>query len=107
MASYPTLLTTQASSYSTESGIATQRATNGTLRARTFFPGDKRNFDLHHFLSAAERDALLTFYAANRLLDVDYTDPSTGTTHTVRFAEAPQSTPLPPWWEVRVQLREV
>jgi len=107
MAAYPTLMTLRSSSTDRDSGIQSARATNGALRVRSLYTADKANFNLVHWCSLAEKEALDTFYAANRLLDVEYTDPADSEVYTVRFTSAPQPVDITPWWEVRVVLREV
>ena len=107
MATYPTLTTLRNSGQARDAGIDSARATNGALRTRVLYPADKIDFDLVHWCSTTERDALEAFYQANKLLNVDYVDPSDGSTHVVRFSAAPQYTALTPWWEARVRMREV
>ena len=107
MATYPTLVTLRNSSQDRDAGIDSARATNGALRVRAMYPTEKIDFNLAHWCSAAEKDALEAFYQANKLLNVDYVDPGDGSTHVVRFVAAPQHISLTPWWEVRVRLREV
>lgn len=107
MAAYPDLMTLRASSTERDAGLQTARATNGALRVRNLYPADKANFNIVHWLTQAEKDSLDTFYAANKLLDVEYTDPSDSEVYTVRFAAAPQPVDMTPYWEVRVSLREV
>jgi hypothetical protein len=107
MAAYPTLMQLRTTTIARDAGLQTTRATNGRLRVRGLFPADKADFDLVHWCTTAEKDALMTFYAANRLLDITYTDPADGASYTVRFAAAPLPVDMTPWWEVRVRLREV
>lgn len=107
MAAYPTLMHLRAGSVDRDAGFQHGRATNGTLRVRCLYPEDKADFLLVHFLSLADKEALDDFYAANKLLDVTYTDPADGRTYTTRFVSAPQPVDMTPWWEVRVRLREV
>lgn len=100
-------MTLRSSATDRDSGIQSARATNGALRVRSLYTADKANFSLVHWCTTAEKNALDEFYAANRLLNVDYTDPADSVTYTVRFTSAPQPVDMTPWWEVRVVLREV
>lgn len=106
MANYPTLTTLRNSGQARDAGIDSARATNGALRVRVLYPAEKIDFDLVHWCTTAERDALEVFYQANKYLNLTYVDPADGSSHTVRFSAAPQYVSLTPWWEVRVRLRE-
>lgn len=107
MATYPTLTTLRTSSTERDAGLQPGRATNGALRVRCLYPADKASFNLVHWLSLAEKTALDAFYAAYKLADIIYTDPADGRIYTCRFVAAPLPVDMTPWWEVRVQLREV
>ena len=107
MAAYPTLMTLRSGSIEHDGGLQSGRATNGKLYVRCLYPADKATFNIVHWLTLAEKNALDTFYAANKLLDVEYTDPADSEVYTVRFAAAPQPVDMTPYWEVRVSLREV
>lgn len=107
MAAYPTFMHLRTGSTERDAGIESVRATNGALRSRCLYVEDKADFNLVHFLTAAQKTQLDDFYAAEKLNDVVYTDPSDGRVYTVRFASAPQPVEMTPWWEVRVRLRQV
>lgn len=107
MSAYPTLTTLRTSTQDRDAGIDSARATNGTLRVRVLYPTEKIEFQLVHWCSTAQKDALEAFYQANKFGNVTYTDPADGSVHTVRFAAAPLAVDVTPWWEVRVRLREV
>jgi hypothetical protein len=47
-------------------GVSTDRATDGTLRGRSFFTAPRKRWNVEYtFESMAEADAMLQFYAAN------------------------------------------
>jgi hypothetical protein len=106
MANYPGFHTLADSTMTSESGVEPARATNGTLRTRRLWAGDKATFDLGHTLSAAEKATYDAFYAANKDLDVTYAWPKGGS-FTVRFAAPPRYVPVGQRFEVRVRLLEV
>ena len=92
MAAYPSLPILDASTTPLEDGLQADRATNGGLKVRSMFTSDKRNFQLKHELTTTQRDALITFYNANKLLNVDFTWPGNSVTYVVRFAKGPTVT---------------
>lgn len=106
MAAYPFTTFHQDSAPTTANGREVRRATNGALRIRDLYSADKSGFDLRHRLTQAERNTLMSFYAANK--DLDLTLTWDGTAYTCRFAAAPQVLWRPGnWYEVRVQLEQV
>lgn len=104
---YPTLPTLRDSYIDQDGGIDPERATNGTLRVRVMFPADKRQFNVAHILTATQKANLDAFYAANKLLDVDYRWPPDGVVYVVRFAAPPQYRHVGRSFEARVRLLEV
>jgi hypothetical protein len=107
MANYPGFFTLADSTALPESGIEPERATNGALKHRRLWPGDKVSFEIGHVLNAADLATLVAFYATNKDLDVTYRWPGDGQTYTVRFAAPPRYTRRTTRWEVRVRLAEV
>lgn len=107
MANYPGYFHLADSMATPQSGIESQRATNGSLRLRRLWPEDKHSFDIGHTLTLAQRVAFATFYADNKNLDVTYTWPGDHVARTVRFAAPPQYRPFTNHVEVRVRLEEV
>lgn len=98
MATYPTSLgICVGTRVKIESGIETDRATNGTPRGRSFFTSDKYTFRLEHkALDATARAELMAFYSANRLAN-DISLTLDGATYTCMFADAPQPDYIGGW----------
>lgn len=71
-------------------GYEPRRASNGTLKVRKLSAGEKREFTIDHFLTAAEKSALWSFFQTNKLLDVTLYWPGEASPYTVRFVAAPQ-----------------
>jgi hypothetical protein len=108
MATYPVLpIMRPGSVMARAGGQMPVRATNGMLRVRRMFFSERSDFTLVHWLSAAQRSTLETFYQANKDLDVDFLWPGDGATYVVRFGAPPQYAPRSDWFEARVQLLQV
>jgi hypothetical protein len=107
MASYPSFMTLNDSTLTTQSGIDPARATNGRLALRRLWSADKSAFDIGHVLTAVQKTTLDSFYGTNKDLDVTYKWPPTGATYTVRFVDPPQYVPRGAIYETRVRLLEV
>lgn len=106
MATYPRFSTLADSSCTPNGGQEASRATNGTLRLRRYWPTTKREFDVRHVLTDAERATLQTFYEAERDANVSYVSPWDGVTYTVRFVAAPVYQRRGRYHEARVLLAE-
>lgn len=68
----------------------TERASNGTLRARMLASGRKQQFELRHVLDATDRAILDAHYDANRAAEFDLDWSLDGATYTVVYAAPPQ-----------------
>jgi len=107
MASYPSFMTLNDSTLTTQSGIDPARATNGRLALRRLWSADKATANIGHLLTAAQKTTLDSFHGTNKDLDVTYKWPPTGATYTMRFVDPPQYTPRGAFYEARVRLLEV
>lgn len=73
----------------TDSGIETDRASNGAVRARSLYSNDKRTFTLKHvMLNATQRAALNAFYTDYKTTINSFS--FDGTSYSVIFGDAPQ-----------------
>ena len=89
MATYPDLPTSYGGDPEPLKMLEVDRAEDGTARVRSL-GADKAHFSLEHpRLTEAQRDTMVAFYAANRLLVFDYTSKSDGATRSCIFAAAP------------------
>lgn len=109
MSAYPTLPTDVASRREAVSGLAVDVAEDGTSRARSLYAAVRYEFSLEHApLTSAERDSLLSHYAANAAAPFAYTWPDGSLAHTVIYLEAPQIIYHPgPWYSAEVKLSGV
>ena len=106
MTAFPSLYYTESSSISTQDGKLSVRATNGALKMRQLYPGDKAMLDLE--FEQATRTAIDGHYATDRDVSFEYTDPVTSSAYTVVYAGPPQWQAQPGgWWKCRVKLLEV
>jgi hypothetical protein len=98
---------TTASTITKQSGKTLVRATNGALKARQLYPGDKTVFDLEFEMSS--RTDLDNHYAGDRDNSFSYTDTAPGGgTYTVVYTGPPQYQWQPGgWWRARVKFEEV
>jgi hypothetical protein len=107
MAAYPTTGLTVATQTQRLDGLVGVRATNGALKVRKTMSGEKYEWDIEHELSLTNKDALETFYQANKLINFDFTYPG-GSLYTCRFLAAPIAQYQPGgWYKVRVRIAEV
>lgn len=104
---YPSFMVLDESEASREAGIQPARATNGGLKVRRLYSADKTDFTVVHALTRAERDTLMTFYAANVGSEFTFPWPGDGATYTVRFAGAPQISRRSNHYRATVRLAEV
>lgn len=108
MATFPTHIHLRSGTIEFDAGILSERSSNGFLRHRVMYPTTKRTFRPELWVeTTAAKDALIAFYNANKLLDVDYVDANEGGTHVVKFATAPEVIDMTPYWMVRLTLAEV
>jgi hypothetical protein len=107
MSDYPQLRVLRSSTTQRDGGQQPQRATNGTLKMRRLFAGEKTDFEIQHALSDAERTALEAFYQAERDAAVSLWWPEDQATYSVLFAAPPQYLRRHGWWEARVRLMQV
>lgn len=104
---YPTLMILEESEPARDAGLQAARATNGMLKVRRLYSADKTDFVVVHMLTRAERDTLLTFYAANITTEFTFAWPGDGNTYTCRFSAAPQVWRKGLYYRVTVRLAEV
>ena len=90
MATYPTYGQTSQSRESRDDGTQWERASNGALRGRAFWPSDKLSLRIEHVVDRADADALLVFYRTNRLAAVDVVWDGDGQTYAMYFARPPE-----------------
>lgn len=107
MSTYPRFFTLSDSTQVAASGVEPLRATNGALKVRRMWSGDKKTFELGHLLTATEKETLDAFYAAEKDADVSYISPWDGTTYTVRFVAPPQYVKRLHRVEARVSFQQV
>lgn len=106
--SYPNLPQGLRSSHLLEDNVLRDRASNGTLRARSLWAAPKHGFTVVHTVDTAGRDTLEAFYLANRAKDFAFTYSGDGVTYTCVFAAAPAFEPMGGgFWRVVVKLLEV
>lgn len=60
--------------------LALDRAANGDLHGRAMYPAKKQTFDVHTYMTAAERATLDAFYDANRTDPFNFTYKATNVT---------------------------
>ena len=89
MAAYPTYGQTSQSRESREDGTQWERASNGALRGRAFWPSDKLSLRIEHVVARADADALIGFYRANRLAAVAVVWGGDGQTYAMFFSRPP------------------
>ena len=108
MAAYPTLPWGRNNTkISREGGFQPVRATNGALKVRKLYSTEKKQWDIEHWLTDAQKATLETFYQANKVLNITVTTPDDGATYTARFATAPTYTAQVSYWVTTVKLMEV
>lgn len=110
MAIYPVLPTRTGADPVPVNGIEIDRAEDGTAYGRSFYTGDKMRFEIEHpGLTATQKTTLETFYADNRLLEIDYESPVDGQTYTCLFTGRPLFSLMPGkrFWTATVRLEEV
>lgn len=91
MATYPTYPQHVSSTARLRDDIEIDRARNGSVRALASYTAPKWEFEvIHAALTHAERTTLIAFYAANRLLPVDYASDHTRATHVCQMVEPPE-----------------
>lgn len=92
MASYPSFPQLLGSVETPRDDLTVDRAVNGTAKARAFYTARKRQFQVRHLLTKAERDTLLAFYDANRLVSClfTWTGDTTPTVYTCLFERPPE-----------------
>jgi hypothetical protein len=106
MAAFPTLTHDISSRRIPASGIALDRAEDGTLRSRTLYATTTYDFELLlPNLSTADKDSVLSHYASNVNSTFSYTWPAGSVAHTVVYADYPEVIGLPNGrHDVRVRL---
>jgi hypothetical protein len=105
MSAYPTLATRDDSVRQPRSGLQIDQADDGTIRSRTLFSAIVYEFTIYHQgLSSADKESILTHYAANVSAPFSYTWPDGSVAHTVVYTEAPLVTWAPGGWTVEVHL---
>lgn len=92
-------------------GVLERIATNGAVRLRALYSAVKYDpVIVHGFMTAAQRTALLNFYAANRTATFTFTATEDGVTRTCVFAANPFTIePMPDnasLFQATVNLRE-
>jgi hypothetical protein len=83
---FPQLL---GSSHEKVDDLRLDRAADGTAYGRAFYSSVRDRFTLRHVLTIAQRDALLSFYAAHRTVAIDLTFQADWTTYTGLLFEGP------------------
>lgn len=108
MAAYPSFtMMREGTGVTVDGGHRSARATNGALRVQRLFPSAKRQFDVTHWLSAADKATYAAFFTTNKDLDVTLTWPEDGASYTVRFIGEPQYLRRnPDLWVVTAKLAE-
>jgi hypothetical protein len=84
---YPALPQWVGTLYNPRFGIQERIATNGAVRLRVLQSAAKYDITLYHgMLTQTQRDTLVTFYNANRLLTITVTPVEDGVLRTCVFA---------------------
>lgn len=72
--------------------LQVDRSSNGTPKVRSFYTAPKKAFTVvHEGMTSEERDTLLAYYAATRLLPFDFVWAADNVTYTCLFATPPKS----------------
>lgn len=90
MSDYPRIPILRDSACEVLSGHEPARATNGALRMRRAFTAEKRNFQVVHVMTTAQRAALVDHYAADKDAAFNFYWPEDGQTYSVSYAAPPQ-----------------
>lgn len=108
MNTYPALLTDHGSDPQPLGKNQIDRAEDNTARARNFGVADKVQIKIQHSsITSADKSALDSFYAANKLLKFTYVSPADGVSRTCLFASAPSYKREPGnYWTAIVMLEE-
>ena len=93
MAAYPFTTFSEGSIAEPKDGRELVRATNGTLKTRVLYAGDKKDFTLQHRLKSTDATTLTNFYGTNRT--ASWTLVFDGGTSTCVFSAPPKFEPLP------------
>jgi hypothetical protein len=93
MAAYPFTTFSEGSIAEPQDGRLLVRASNGALKTRVMFSGDKKAYTLLHWFGTGSKSTLDSFYGTNRLLS--WTLVFDGGTSTCVFAAPPKYEPLP------------
>lgn len=93
MAAYPFTTFSADSAAEVRDGRELVRASNGALKTRVMYSGDKKVFTLLHIFGTSSKSTLDSFYGTNRLLT--WTLAFDGGTSTCVFAGPPQYKPQP------------
>ncbi|CAH1387015.1 hypothetical protein [Candidatus Nitrotoga sp. M5] len=109
MATYPTLPTRPGGDPKPINGIEIDRAEDGTARGRSYHSSEKSRFVLDHpWLTFAQKDALATFYATNKLIPFDYYSITSAATHSCLFSAPPAyEYHASGYWTAKVEMEEV
>ena len=106
MPAYPDLPLTDESTAEIDMGLDPARATNGALRVRARYSGDKHTFTLRHMLNATQYASLKAWRAANKLASIDLTWLPHATTYTTRMTGYAEKCIHNDLWDVTVTLQE-
>lgn len=89
--------------YDADNDITIDRADDGTVRGRVGFADTLYTFQiLHSIISSTDKDAIWTFYNANKAAAWTFT--YQGDTYTLRFIAPPAETHLKgDWWKVVIR----
>jgi hypothetical protein len=109
MNTYPVLKQARESKEAGSTGRQIDRASNGAVKARSFYTSVKKTFNLvHPGIADADKAAHQAFEAANRNIPFLFVWDADGATYTCLFGEgAPSYVPIAGGrWDIAVQLVE-
>lgn len=110
MSSYPKLGQSIASTETRLNGKIIDRATNGAVRARSYYSQDKKLFNVvHSVITTAQKAIIEDFYTANKDSDFDFMWVLDGNNYICMFADTPMNFEIINigYWNAEVFLMEV
>ena len=110
MSTYPSLGQSKNSTEERISGISVDRATNGSIRARSYFTSIKKVFSVEHsVITTAQKLALESFYDSNKNNSFDFLWVLDNTTYVCIFTEEALQFSIITngYWDAKVSLAQV
>lgn len=92
MAAYPSFPQLIGSTEGWVDDLVLDRAVDGSVYGRAFYPAKKRTFELRHIVGNTDLATFKAFYDTNRLIPVEMTWVRDGEEYSCRFNGAPRLT---------------